>query len=79
MEDRRVVIVPVNALLLANMIRGDGRFQLHGDIPADAQYVGATYDALIGVFSLFFAHDSFPVCGDGQIFTTRAVTLSVVE
>lgn len=79
MEERRVVIVPVNALLLANMVRGNGRFQLHNDIPADAQYVGATYDELMGTINLFFGHDSFPLCADGQIPTVRVVTLSTIE
>lgn len=79
MEKRPVVIVPVNALLLANMVRGDGNFHLHGDIPADAEYVGVTHDALSNTINLFFTHDSFPLCADGQMPTVRAVTLSTIE
>lgn len=79
MEKRPVVIVPVNALLLADLVRGDANFRLHGDIPADAQYVGMSHDALSNTINLFFTHESFPLCEDGQVPAMRHVALSSVE
>lgn len=77
--NRQVVIVPVNALLLANMVRGDEIFYFRGDIPANAECVGVTYDVVSNSIELHFAHDSFPLRVDGQPPAVRLPSMTIIE
>lgn len=76
MGRRRVVIVPVSGLLLADMLLGSLGYRLEGDLPADAQFVGMTHDPYSNTINLFFGHETFPECEDGQIPMLRQVSLT---